>query len=572
MNKKMSKYFLFLLGLSLCALNAFGQGKDDRIRPVTYTVALKNVFIVQSPGADPVFGNIVIKNGLISAVGENAKLPINAKVLEGDSLYVYAGFIDGLSHAGVPKPKGSNNSRSNKKPNDTGNPTNERAGIQPDLTLAKVLKPDDSSVESLRKLGFTMTHSVPYGRMLPGQGAVILLKGETVDEMIYREDAAIFAQLVSASGVYPGTLIGVMSKFRELYKQAEQMKAYEQMYETSPEGMERPVTYPAHRALYAATEGTQPIFFMAEDMLSIHRIMTLQKDLGFNLVLAGVKEGWQVADLIKEKQIPIFLSLDLPKEIETKKEETKPAEATAMTTKGGALESEKEKLEMRRNEELKKRQQQAATMKTAGISFGFATIGAKANDIRKHLNTMIKNGLSESDALAALTTQPAKFLGLENVAGTIETGKLGNLVVSDKPYFAEKSNVRYVLVEGNVFEYEVKKKKKGSKATVDPSGTWTYSFEAAGNTMSGTMTIKKDGDSYSGKMTSPMTGQEGEMESFSINGNEIAFSVSVNAQGQSITVDYEMTVDGDAMDGKVTAGQYGTFDVSAQRKSKPEQE
>ena len=510
-------------------------------------------------------------------------IPADAKVLEGDSLYVYAGFIDGLSHTGVPKPKPATRSSASQKPNDTGNPTHERAGIEPGRELLEVLKTDDKSIADMRKLGFTMSHSVPYGKMLPGKGAIIVLHGEDVEpnKMIYRPDVATFAQLQSASGVYPGTVIGVMSKFRELYKQAVQFLDHEVAYEKDPSDMKRPTPSPAHKALYPVINGRQPIFFLADDVKSFYRVMTLQQDLGFPLVLGGLKQGWHVADKIKANKVPVFLTMDLPKdkgkkekkeskdEKEEGDKEEKPAEE--MTEKGGMKDAEKEKLEVRQELELKKHYSQGATFQENGITFGFASMDAKASEIRKNLQTMIENGLSEKTALAALTTNPAKILGLDAVAGTIAKGKMGNLVVTDKPYFEEKSNVRYVVVEGEVFEYEVKKKKKGDpNAKVNPAGTWTYAFDAGGQAMSGTIVIKSNDGTLSGTISNPMTGQKGDIEDMSLDGNALTFTIPFNAQGQSITVEYDLTIIDDSMEGTVTAGSFGSFPVEYEREKEPE--
>ncbi len=565
---------LVLLSISFFPQLLPGQGKDDKIRPVTQTVALSKVMIVSEPGKEAILGNIVIRDGLIQSIGKDVSIPVDAKVLEGDSLYVYAGFIDGLSNAGVPKPKENNRRNRGQRPNDVGNPTFEEAGIQPDRQLIEVLSPEEKSIDDIRKLGFTMSHSVPYGNMLPGKGAIVLLHGEDANEMIYKHDAAVFAQLEDADGVYPGTVIGVMSKFRELYKQAEQYQAYEKSYESGPAGMERLNPSHVHRALYPVLNKQQPIFFAAEDVKSIHRILTLQKDLGFPLVLGGVKQGWYLAEQLKTANIPVFLSMDLPED-KTEKEdaskEKKDSPAEEEMTEKGAKDPEKEKLKQRQAAALKEYYDQAANFEKMNITFGFSTMGAKTAKIQEHLRKMIEHGLSEQSALAALTTHPAKMLGLEAVAGTVEKGKLGNLVITDKPYFQKEANVRYVIVEGEVFEYEVKKKKKGDpNAKVDPSGAWSYSFSAMGTTMSGTITIKDEDGDYTGTITNPTTGQEGEVNDLFIDGNVISFTIPYSQGGQSITVEYNLLIDGDSIEGTVTAGTYGSFDVEGRRSSTPE--
>ena len=84
--------------------------------------------------------------------------------------------------------------------------------------------------------------------------------------------------------------------------------------------------------------------------------------------------------------------------------------------------------------------------------------------MKANLMTMIENGLSEDAALAALTTNPAQLLGIDKMAGTIEAGKMGNVLVSTAPYFTKKSQFKYVFVDGDKYEYEVKDdKKKGDK-------------------------------------------------------------------------------------------------------------
>ncbi|MBK6950194.1 MAG: hypothetical protein IPH16_20825 [Haliscomenobacter sp.] len=271
---------------------------------------------------------VIIRDGLIHAVGTNLAIPADAKVIAADSMFVYAGFIDGLSYAGIPQSRQPaapgqagppQPGQQAQRPANAANPTNEQAGIQPEIKARDVLSPQEKSLEDLRKLGFTAAHVVPQGRMLPGSGALFLLNGNTADEMLIKDNTSLFATFNGARGVYPSTVIGVMSKFRELYKQAEQAKMQEAMFAANPAGMAKPANNKSLQAFYPVLDKKQSVYFAVDDIRSIHRAMTLQQELGFPIVMAGLKQGWYVVDMIKSKNIPVLLSVDLPKAKETPK-------------------------------------------------------------------------------------------------------------------------------------------------------------------------------------------------------------------------------------------------------------
>ena len=552
-----------------------------KLQPATKTVALTNATIVQKPGKVIENGSVVIKNGLIAEVGKDVVIPSDAKVITGDSLYVYAGFIDGLGYTGVPRAKTDEESSGGQRRRgpppgvkDRGNPPNKVAGITPHQSVADLLKPDDRSVKEMRELGFTAAHVVPRGQMLPGKGAIVLLKGETGKEMILKDKTSLFAQLSGARRVYPATIIGVMAKFRDLYIQAEIAGKHERAYEADPSGMQRPTYSKEHQALYPVVTGKQPVFFAAEDIKSIHRTMLLQQDLGFSLVLANVKQGWHVLDKIKSNANPVFLSLDMPQEKGNNKKK-QPAEGKAVVVRNEAGEEtandEKKALEKRQQEELQKRLSQASKFAEAGIQFGFSTLTAKTKNIRKDLGRLISNGLSADQALAALTTAPAKMLGVAGMLGSVEKGKIGNLVVTDNPYFTDKTNVRYVVVEGKVFEYAVKKKPKGgTSAKVNPAGSWSYELDADGEKMEGSLQIKNESGGFAGTISNPVTRESTPIGTLELEGNALSFSVQFEADGETVSVDFYLVMDDNGFEGSATASGMGTFDIEGERTSDPE--
>lgn len=542
-------------------LCSFAQ--DDDIAPVTGTYAVTNVKIIQAPGQAIEKGTVVFRDGVIISVGPSVSIPVDAKVIKADSMFVYAGFIDGMSHVGVEKPKEQEGGRRRPDVDDPGNPPNAIAGIQPEQRVRSFLNPEDNSLDDWRKAGFTAAHVVPNGRMLPGTGSVILLSGESPDAMIYKSEISLFSQLDGGPRVYPNTVMGVMAKYRELYRQAEQAKKYEGNYKENPSGMARPTSNSVLESFYPVIDKSLPVAFKAEEVLDIQRVITLKKDLGFNLVLGEVKQGWDIIDDIKRNSSAVFLSLDLP-EWEEEKEKSDSTKTEEKEKSDADL--EKERLEKRKEEMLTKFYQQPVLFNNDGVTYGFSTLEAKGKDLKSNLSKLVQKGLSEDAALAALTTNPAKLLGLSASMGTVETGKLANLIVTDKPYFDEKSIVKYVFVDGHMYEYEGKpKKKKSDGKDVDPTGTWGYTTETPQGSGSGTITIEGESGSYTGEISSNFSAEVGELSDVSVSGNELTFSFVFSAGGSEMTIDVLVTIDGDTFEGTMTVGQYGSFPMEGER-------
>lgn len=560
-----------------CLSTGLAQSSEEALKPITRTYALKNATIVVKPGQTITNGTVVIKDGLIISAGQNVSIPADAKVIPADSMFVYAGFIDALSNAGVPRPEvrpatggpgGGGGGGGQQRPQgvNTGNPPNELAGIQPEVQARNLIKPTEKSIEDLRKLGFTNAHVSPIGRMLPGSSALISLGGTSADNMVIKDNYAMIGQLTGAQGMYPNTVIAVMSKFRELYKQAEQAKAHEKMYAANPAGMTRPEVDRSLQAFYPVIDKQKSIYFVAPDLQSIYRVLMLQQELKFPLILANLRQGWQVADQLKAQNIPVILSLDLPK---MDKKEPAKKDTTAK-------DPELERLEKRRADEMKAYETQASVFAGKNVTFGFSSLNAKTADIREALRRMVKAGLKEDQALAALTTTPAAMFGVSQTLGTVEKGKIANLVVSKKPYFDEKSQVRYVFVDGTLYEFEAEAAARpgaggpagarGGAPVADVAkvvGKWNYQIDAQGTTYSGVLSLTNDGGNVSGTWTGA-DGQIKPLTSPMLKGSELTFSSTVN-MGQELPLDFAITFDGTKFSGKVKVGDFGSFPIEGSK-------
>jgi Amidohydrolase family len=565
----MRKFLLFFLLIPFAVLSQ----DEVELKPVTKTYAITNATIIQSPGRKLENGTIILKDGLIVSIGKGLPIPPEAIVIKADSMFVYAGFIDGLTRAGVNKPKEEPN---REKIKDPGNPPPDRAGITPQNDVRNFLNPSDKSVEELRNIGFTVAHVVPHGNFLPGQGSIVLLGGKSADQMVLVNNSSLYSELTGASGMYPATTMAVMAKWRELYKQASQAKAYQNVYAANRVGLERPASDRIEAAFYPVIDQRMPVLFKSEKVLETQRIFSLKRDLGFSLMIADVKEGWPIINKIKSSGAKVFLSLDLPEEKKEDKKDDKKDEKKSDSTKAKeppkpktAADIEKEALEKRKAEAIAHYASQASEFNKGGVSFGFSSLSAKTKDIHANLRRMIAAGLSEEAALGALTTVPAQLLGLSDRLGSIDNGKMANLVISDKSYFHEKAKVRYVFVDGMMYKMEVKEvKKSDSNAKVEIEGTWsTITQNPQGNT-DGKVVFKKDGSSYTGIVSGGRLPAPVDLKDVSLEGNTLTYSYSITFGGNAVKVEVEATVDGDSFKGNASVGQFGSFPIEGTKNPK----
>lgn len=538
------------------------KAQNAELRPVTSKYAIKNVTIVQSPGKVITNGSILVEDGVIRAVGTGISIPPDAWVIKADSMFVYAGFISGLSKIGVEKPKEEREDLDDKL---TGTPPYEYAGITPNRSVRSLLSVEEKSIKDFRAIGFTTAHTAYDKGMLPGTGSIVLLGGTTPSDMLLKENVSMFSQLQGANGVYPNTVIGVMAKYRDLYRKSSQARDYQTKYDGSPSGMERPEVDEVLESLFPVVSKQMPVMFQSEGIKDIMRVKALQQDLGFSLMFAEVKQGWDAIPTFKSLGAPVFLSLDLPewKEKESKDEDE---ESEDKAKEPSSEEIEEEGLKKRQMEIIKKYYAQAGQLAANGVPFGFSTMELKAKDFKANLLKVMENGLSEEKALAALTTQPAQIFGLSSTHGTVEVGKIANLIVTDTAYFTKDSNVRFVFVDGVKYEYEAKKKKK-KKSGGEPvavAGAWSYSTETPQGTGEGTITITGDPGNYTGTMSLSFNNSTNDINNIEVNGNNVTFNVKTNV-GQEITIEISMDIDGDTFDGTLSVAQFGSFPMEGSK-------
>lgn len=544
--KKLSLHLLlFLFTPFIC----FSQVDYDKIIKATDKVFVKDVIIHTKPGSVIEYGSILIEGGIITQVGKNLREPTDAYILKADSLHVYPAFIDALSHSTIKKKE----NEERPKVKFRGSPPDDVAGISPGKSAFDVIDANSSDIETMRGLGFGISNIAPRGRMLPGQTAVISLSGKTKNEILLKENVALFSQLRTSPGVFPSTMIGVLSKFKELYKQAQGAKIHLDKYASSPVGMQRPSYSDAISSMIPLTQKKQTVYFKAESAKDVHRVLALKKELGFNLVLTDVKQVYPVIDHIKSANVPVMVSLDLPEKPEEDKEDEESEEKEDVEKEEELTDEEMEMLKKRKGEAYAKYVTQLSKLEAAGVKFGFSWIEAKPKKLQQNIMTLIENGLSEEAAIRGLTTVPAELLGISNIAGTAEKGKLANLILSTKPIFEKDSKIKFMLVDGEVFEYEIKKKKKKSTSGEEVDIVGVYDYEISQFDAAGTFTItKEDEETYKVVMTSDDDDDTLEGTNVTRDGNALGFDLKITDEGFSMDVSVNLDFSEDDFEGNVS--------------------
>jgi hypothetical protein len=193
----------------------------------------------------------------------------------------------------------------------------------------------------------------------------------------------------------------------------------------------------------------------------------------------------------------------------------------------------------------------------------------KAKDIPANLRRMIAAGLSEDAALAALTTTPSQLLGLSDRMGTIDNGKMANLVVSDKPYFNEKAKVRYVFVDGVLFKMDIKDVKKPDNTTkIDLEGSWSAVTQSPQGSSETKLIFRKSGSGFAGTASGGRLPEAVELQDVTLDGTSLSFYYSISFGSNTFKVEVTATVDGSTFKGTATAGQFGSFPIDGTKDPK----
>jgi hypothetical protein len=420
-------------------------------------IAIRNARIVTVSGPVIAKGTVVVRNGLIEAVGDNVAAPSDAMVVDGEGLTVYPGLIDSLSTWGQPGAASPATAATGGRggrgaatttttpaltavataPTAISRGPEDRPQTTSWVKIADEISPTDRRIETARSAGFTTAVTYPTRGIFAGQGAIIdLLSGEKAGELVVASPVGQYVTLGRGGfgggmgGGFPGSLMGYIAYVRQIYLDLEHYKMVKDAYAKDPSGMQRP---DYDRALEGLMDSPR-LLLPANRMVEIDRMIRLAADLKQPFILYGGRETFrpEAVQLLKKSGTPILLSMRWPE----KARDVDPDEVDSMRT-----------LETR-----DKAPQAAAALANAGVKWAFYSDGLDAaRDLQRAVKKALDNGLSREDALKALTIWPAEIYGVQNRLGSIEKGKIGNLVVTRGDIFDDRTKVETIVVDGRKY-------------------------------------------------------------------------------------------------------------------------
>ena len=543
---------LTFLALLACPAMAEAQYQES---PPPAAYALENVTVVHADGQEEAGVNIVVRKGLIFAMGVGVEIPADALVLEGDTLRVYPGLVDAHGSVDLDLPTMDDMAEVL-----SWDPSREAQGFTPHRLAAQYLAAGGVDLRSERNAGVIGAGVYPEGGMAPGQGAAVIFRRttKTPRDLVVQPRLGLLFSFQGARGSYPSSLFAVIAHFRQMFEDAARYGLIMAEYARDPVGMTLPRWDPDFEALRDAASGNLPVFFLADDDEDIRRVLSLADEIGFRPLIVGGEEAWQVADELVAKGIPVLLSVAFPNPTDWDPSEEEGEGDVSSTSR-----EELEPAAAREKDRLENAYATAARLVEAGVTVAL-TSGGGEGDLREGARKAIEYGLSKEDALRSLTTTPASILGMPYLT-TLEPGMAATFIVTDGLLFEEETGISYTFVEGELEKGREDGPSGGGDApSVDVSGSWEVTLNAQGMEMTLTMTLAQDGSFFSGSMSGGEMG-ESQIEDGTVSGNSLTFSIVFSMGTESMVVESSATVTGDRMSGS-GSGAMGSFTFTATRR------
>jgi imidazolonepropionase-like amidohydrolase len=395
------------------------------------TFAIVNARIVTVTGAVIENGTVVIQNGKITAVGPNVQVPSGAERIDGKGLSVFPGMIDSASGMGLAEIGQGANATMDIAETGTNN-ANAKA--------ITGINPHSSHINVTRVNGITAVLSSPTGGVISGQGAVINLNGSTQAEMTVEPTAALvinFPRIASGRGFGGGgfggfggqqpdfneavrrrdTQIDELKKiFTNALNQGRAMDAY-----AKDKKLTAPATNLSLEAMVPYARGEKPIAFTAERERDIRSIIKFVAEMKVKAIIIGGQDAWKAADDLKKNDIAVIYTniYGLP---------------------------------VRDDDDYDYLFEGPSKLQKAGVRFAIATgdPGAENRDLPYHAGLAGAYGLPKDEALKAVTIYPAQILGVADRMGSIEVGKMANIVVADGDILDPRTHIRYLFINGRL--------------------------------------------------------------------------------------------------------------------------
>ncbi len=431
MNREQIIQFVLVLALvsTSTIVSAQSDGAQQNRTGRAGTFAIVNARIIPVSGPEIANGTVVIQNGKITAVGAGAAVPSGAERIDGRGLSVYPGMIDAATNMGLIE---------------IGQGANATVDVQevgPNNANAKAItgiNPHTSHINVTRVNGITTVHSRPSGGIVSGQSAIINLNGSTQADMAVVAEAGLiinFPRVVAGGGFGGfGGGGGGQVNFTELIRRrdtaVDELKktftdvlAYAKAVEAQAKdkSLPAPTTDLRMAAMVPYVRGERPIYFMVERERDIRAVAKFVGEMKVKGVIVGGQDAWKAADDLKKNDIAVIYTniYSLP---------------------------------VQQDDPYDYLFEAPSLMQKAGIRFAVSTgnDGSEARDLPYHAGLAGAYGLGPEEALKSVTIYPAQILGVADKMGSLEVGKIANVVVTDGDLLDPRTNIKHMFIGGRL--------------------------------------------------------------------------------------------------------------------------
>jgi imidazolonepropionase-like amidohydrolase len=413
-----------ICAVALLALpSAFSAVAQTPSASGVYAIKGAKIFTLAGPPIEN--GVVVIRDGKIAEVGANVSVPDGAQVIDASGLQVYPGMFDPVTQMGLEEVEAVKATVD----------TEETGEFNPDVTAATAFNADSAHVDVTRAGGITEVLTVPGslagfgggGSVIGGNASAVNLGGWNINDMVIERNAAMELTWPSiASGSLDLTSMSFrQTPFDEATKQYarkidaisdlfDQARHYAQAMQSGATDFKRDLKL---EALARVVQGKEPLLVVASQARDIRNAVEFCQKQNVHMILAGANEAWKTIDLLKQDNVPVIIGpvLSMPQA------EDDPYDADY------AL---------------------AAQLHAAGVKIAFASFNTSfSRRLPQYAGTAVGYGLPQEEALKAVTVNAAQMLGINDL-GTIEPGKVGNIVVTDGDLLELRTHVKYLFIQG----------------------------------------------------------------------------------------------------------------------------
>lgn len=373
------------------------------------TIAITGGTVYSAPGAGPKLANatVLIRDGRIAAVGTNVSVPSDATRIDATGKWVTPGLIDGAGQLGLVEISAVPGTREASLQGDT---------IAAAFNVAEGINPASTLIPVTRIEGITTALAVPVGHLVSGQAVLIDLDGTTIEQMLVKSPVGVVVDLSeSGKDEAGGSRAGSADRLRRVFRDALE---YERRKPEFGRAQLRSLSASAAdlEALLPVLHGREPLIAVANRRSDIETALRLAREFKLKLILSGGAEGWEIASEIAAAGVPVLVE---------------PMDNIPSYDALGI------------------RYENAALLAKAGVTVALMeTDTHKSHDLRQQAGNAVSYGMTWDQAFRAVTAAPAQIFGVTDRYGTLEAGKVANVVVWTGDPFEFSTGVEHVLIRG----------------------------------------------------------------------------------------------------------------------------